>query len=228
MTLDPPLGLYLLAAFLLFFSHAIPSAPGLRSYLMDSLGTRTFRTLYSLLSLVVLAFFVWAYLNYDAGDWIFEPPVWAAHLAVSFMPLVFFLVLGRVMTPLGELQAPKAARGIYLLIRFPGSSGLLIWSLLHLLATGDLKRVVLFATMAAISLFALLKNNWVLAKAQTPDARYFRQTTSNIPLAGLLAATSRGQVAQELWKPLILAFLFYGLGLWLHPFVFGVDPLYWI
>jgi|TARA_R110002072_G_scaffold237600_2_gene394973 uncharacterized membrane protein len=228
MTAESGAGLYIFSAFLLFVSHAVPSAPGVRDRLLAGLGDRAFRVIYSLLSLLVLVFFVWTYRGYDGALWLFEPLQGAAFLAVGLMPIAFFLVLGRLLTPLGDLQRPKAVRGIYALIRFPGSSGLLLWSLLHLGATGDLKRVVFFATMALISLYALLKNNWVLARATTAEARAFRWASSNVPFRAVLRGRVPGHCLVAIWQPLVVGLLGYALVLWLHPLLFGVNPLAWL
>ena len=56
---------------------------------------------------------------------------------------------------------------------------MLIWAGLHLAATGDLKRVALFATMAAIALFAIVKNEWVLRRSPRAEARAFRLASSS-------------------------------------------------
>ncbi|MCI0429053.1 MAG: hypothetical protein L0210_00715 [Rhodospirillales bacterium] len=114
---------------------------------------------------------------------------------------------------------------IYRITRFPGSTGLLIWAGLHLAATGDLRRVVLFATMAAIALFAILKNDWVLRRADSSEARGFRAATSVVPFAAIIAGRQRLASGEIGWRFPVVALLPYAALLLAHPLLFEVDPL---
>ena len=227
-----PTLLYLASAVLLFLSHAVPSWPGVRPALLGRLGRPGFIALHSLLSVVTLTLFVIAYRDADTAGHLFFPADGAAKLAVVLMPLAFILMVARVTTKFGEPPAPRPAAGIYRITRFPGSVGLLLWALLHLQATGDARRVILFATMAAIALFAMVKNDWVLRRSPSPQATAFRAETSAVPFAAILSGRQRlswraawgeigpGRVAGGL--------ALYAAILHAHPLVFGVDPLYWL
>lgn len=224
--MDSAFALYLAAAAFLFVSHAVPSAPGLRPVLIERLGRRLYMTLYALLSIVALAAFVWTYRLVSPDFWVFVPPVWAAHLAVAAMPVAFVLVIARLTSPFGSLAEPKPAQGIYRICRFPGSSGLLLWACLHLLATGDGRRFILFATMAVIAGYALAKNARLLDRADSEAARRFRRETSLLPFAAILAGRQRLALGESAWR-VLLGLVLYVAMLALHPLVFGVDPLYW-
>jgi uncharacterized membrane protein len=200
---------YLLAALVLFASHAIPSWPGVRKALMARLGRAGFMAFHSVLSAAALALFVHAWRGAGAMDGlVFQPVPAAAPLAVALMPVAFILVALRLTTPFGT------ACGVYRLVRFPGSLGLLLWSVLHILATGDIRRVILFATMAAMALFAMVKNGWVLRRDGGIGAA--------VPAGGLC------QAWREIgwWRPLA-GLAAWGLVLASHATIFGVDPLYW-
>lgn len=219
---------YLASAVLLFASHAIPSWPGVRPALLGRLGRPGFIALHSLLSLVTLTLFVLAYRAADTAGHLFFPADGAAKLAVALMPVAFFLMVARVTTPFGEPPAPRPPAGIYRITRFPGSVGLLLWALLHLQATGDARRFILFATMAAIALFAMVKNDWVLRHSPSPDAAAFRAQTSAVPFAAILTGHQR-LVGREIgFGRLLGALALYAAILYAHPLVFGVDPLYWL
>lgn len=220
--------LYLASAVLLFASHAIPSWPGVRPALLGRLGRPGFIALHSLLSVATLALFVIAYQGADTAGHLFFPADGAAKLTAALMPAALFLMLARVTTKFGEPPAPLPAAGIYRITRFPGSMGLLLWALLHLQATGDARRFILFATMAAIALFAMVKNDWVLRHSPSPAAAAFRAETSAVPFAAILSGRQR-----RVWREIGLgrvagALLLYAAILHAHPLVFGVDPLYWL
>jgi uncharacterized membrane protein len=110
--------------------------------------------------------------------------------------------------------------------RHPGSIGLLIWAGLHLATTGDLKRVIFFATMGAIALFAIAKNEWVLRRATDGESRSFLAASSLVPFAAL-AADWRLLLGEIGWRIPALALAAYAATLLLHPLLFGADPLDW-
>jgi uncharacterized membrane protein len=215
----------LLAATLLFLSHAAPSWPGVRPALIARLGRPGFIALHSLGSLATLALFVLAYRAADGGEILFTPAGWAAPLVVVAMPLVFLLLIARITTRFGALDAPNPPRGIYRISRCPGSLGLLVWALLHLNATGDGRRVVLFVTMAAIALFAIVKNEIVLSRS--PDGQAFRAATRLLPwpapIGGWILAL--GEIG---WARLAGGVAAYVAMLTAHPWLFGVNPLFWL
>ncbi len=216
---------FIAAALGLFASHAVLSAPGVRPALIRSLGRSGFQALHAAVSVIALAVFAWAYAAFDANRMLYAPLPGSGPGAVLLMPIAFLLVAGRLMTPFGELAAPKPPHGIYRITRFPGSTGLLIWAGLHLAATGDLRRVVLFATMAAIALFAILKNDWVLRRADNSEARGFRAATSVVPFAAIIAGRQRLASGEIGWRFPVVALLPYAALLLAHPLLFEVDPL---
>ncbi|WP_448204364.1 NnrU family protein [Azospirillum sp. sgz302134] len=215
-----------LAALFLFVSHAVPSWPGVRPALIARLGRGGFVALHSLGSLLALGLFVWAYREAGGGALLFEPARWAAPLVVALMPVAFLLIVARITTKFGEPDAPNPPAGIYRVTRFPGSMGLLLWALLHLQATGDGRRVVLFATMAAIALFAMAKNDWLLRR--TDAGRAFRAQTSALPFAAILQGRQRLAAGEIGWTRLLGALAAYAAMIVIHPWIFGVSPLYWL
>ncbi|MBP2228268.1 putative membrane protein [Azospirillum agricola] len=215
----------LLSALLLFLSHAVPSWPGVRPALMARMGRPGFMALHSLGSLLTLGLFVLAYRAADGGGVLFVPAGWAAPLVALVMPLAFLLLVARVTTRFGTLDAPDPPRGIYRITRCPGSLGLLLWALAHLNATGDERRVVLFATMAAIALFAIVKNDTVLRR--NAGGRAYRAETSAVPFLALPGGL-RAALAEFGWLRLAGGLAAYAAMLAVHPWLFGVSPLYWM
>jgi len=216
--------LHLLAAALLVLGHAVPSAPGLRERLIAGLGRGGFVALHSGISLATLAFLVWTYLRVESVV-LYWPPEALRWAAVALMPLAFLLLAGRIATPFGELRQPRAPRGIYRLCRFPGAFGLLLWALLHLGATGDSARVVLFGAMASIALWSLLKNEILLRRAGTAAAARFHAGTSLLPGLAILAGRQSWPRGELGWRWPAAALAAWLALLLLHPLLFRVDPL---
>ncbi len=215
-----------LAALFLFASHALPSWPGVRPALIARMGRGGFVALHSLGSTLALILFVWAYREAAGGALLFTPAGWAAALVVALMPVAFLLVVARVTSKAGHPEAPNPPVGIYRITRYPGSLGLLLWALLHFQATGDGRRVVLFGTMAAIALFAMAKNDWVLRRSEA--GRAYRTETSVLPFAAILAGRQRLALGEIGWGRPLAGLAAYAGMIAVHPLLFGIDPLYWL
>ncbi len=215
--------IYSASALFLFLSHAVLSAPVVRPALKARLGRRTFLAVHSAVSLLALAIFIWAYRIVGSGPQIFVPEDWVRVLAIAIMPVAVLFVIGRITTPAGEPVEPVPPRGIYRATRAPGAIGLILWALLHLINTGDGRRVALFATMTAIALFALIKNEWLRRGGKEP---YFEETSLIPFLAMARGRQSWRQMFAELGASRLgLAVVIYFALLLLHPWVLGVDPL---
>jgi uncharacterized membrane protein len=153
-----------------------------------------------------------AYRAADPGVWLYTRPAFAPLLAVLLMPFALLLIVGRLTT---TVATPPV--GIDRLTSVPGSTGALIWALLHLLNLGGGRQVVLFTGMAAIALLALIKHH----SLALPE----RRRVGWIPALGVLRGRERLVWREIGWWRLALALLLYAGLLWLHPLVFGRDPL---
>lgn len=199
------------AVLLLVASHAVPVHAAVRRALTGRLGLRGFRILHSLVSVLALAAVVAAYRQAEPGLWIWYPAFEARWLTIGVMLPVTALLVGRFT------QRPaEEPYGVYRITTTPGSMAVLLWSLGHLAAVGDQRRVILFAGMLAIALVSLVRNAGVARP---------RGLLGTIPFARILLGRERlvpGETGA--WRP-ALALLLYAALLALHPLVFGVDPL---
>lgn len=212
---------YIAALAAMVLSHAVLSAPGVRPLLVRRLGRPGFIAVYSAVSFGALAALVWTYLTVDSGPWLFEPPTSAPLAAVVIMPLAVFLVVGRITTPYGAPEAPLAPAGIYRVCRYPGSVGLLIWALLHLINFGDARRALLFGVMALISILALVKNDRLRRRADDGHL----DDTRIVPFSAIFAARQEMPWREIAWWRFALAAAIYLALLLGHPWLLGADPL---
>jgi uncharacterized membrane protein len=202
-----------LATLFLIASHIVPGMPQTRARLIEALGRRAFLTLYSAVSIAALVLVVWSYRAADPGVWLYFPPAEAKTFAVLAMPIPLFLLVGRLTTP------PRSAEpvGIYRITTVPGSLSVLLWTLLHLASLGGARQVIVFAGMAAIALFALVKN-W---RAATPA----RRQAGILPFSGIVRGHQRFEWSEIGWGRLLLTVALWVALLLLHPVVIGPDPL---
>ncbi len=219
---------YIATCLLMFVSHAVPSAPGVRPWLIERLGGPAFVSLYSTISLLVSGLFIWGYLSVDAGSSLYSPMPFAPQVAFVVMPLALFLMIGRITSPFGVQDTPLSPQGIYRICRFPGSFGILLWSMVHLLATGDAKRVIAFSTFALIALYALVKNQIVLARSPSEEGRRYLTETSIFPFAASFSGRQTVNFDEIGWRRFLLTTGIFFLLLFLHPVVLGVNPIYWL
>lgn len=207
------MALLVVATILLVASHVAPSAPGVRERLIDALGRRGFQVGYSVISLLALGLLIWAYRAAGPQPWLYTPSSATRVVALAVMPFATFLVTARLTTR----PEPDRAVGIYRVTAVPGSLGVLLWTLVHLLNVGEARGVVVFAGLAIMTLVALVKN-LMLAGPAHRDVGW-------LPLAAIM----RGRevlVWREIgWWRLGLALLLYAVLLYLHPIVVGRDPL---
>ena len=224
------LNLNIAALFLIGTHFGIASTP-LRSELIERVGERLYRLLYSLLAVVAL---VWLITAWSTAPFV---PLWSAgpglrHLAIALMPLAFLLVVCAVTSPnptvIGQRPDPDAATpavGIIRVTRHPFMWGVALWAFLHLLANGDQASLVLFGTFVVLALAGTVLIDARRLRESAPGWGVFLQATSNLPLAAILQHRQRFAPREiGLWR-VALALALYVLFVWLHPFLFGVSPL---
>ena len=198
---------------LVISSHVVPSAPGLRERLIDTFGRSGFYAGYSLISLLTLGLLIWAHRAAGPQPWLYTPSPAARIIALVGMLLATFLVTARLTTR----APPDGPHGIYRVSSVPGSLGVLLWALVHLLTLGEARAVVVFAGLAAMTLIALVKN-LALAGPAYRDVGW-------LPFAGIMRGREIFRWGEIGWWRIGVALLVYASLLYLHPIVIGRDPL---
>lgn len=219
----------LLTALAVFLAlHSVPAIPPIRAGAIAMLGQRIYLGLYSLVSVLVLAWVFQAALSTDYIP-LWEPAGWQAKVALVTAPIGMFLVLAGLASanPLSiTLRQNTGPGAITTITRHPVLWGFLFWSLGHLVPNGDLRSLVLFGGLAlfTVSGFALLDRRarkrlagrWVqMAKA-----------SSLMPFAAALSGRNRLRVDEPLLLSVLASAALTG---WLlsggHAVLFGADPL---
>src|SRR5438552_17635066 len=150
-----PMAMLALAAAVFLATHYISSTP-LRSGLVALLGENTYLGLDTIVSLVTLAWMIWAYVkaSYErlwVGD---EFKVWA----VVLMPVSLVLIAcGALIRNPSAVRQERAVRymdeprGILRVTRHPILWGIALWAAVHLISRGDTASLIFFGGFLLIA-----------------------------------------------------------------------------
>lgn len=216
---------FALAYIVFFLSHSLPVRPPLRPWLQARLGASGFTLAYSALSFAVLAWLIGA-----AGSaphvalWDWAP--WQAHVPLVVMGpvcLILALSIGRP-NPFSfggsrNDQFDPARPGIVRLSRHPLLLALTLWAAAHVVPNGDLAHVILFGTFAAFALLGGRLFDRRKRREMGPEWQRMRDRVLDGPFLCLPASWQRLATRIAIGIGLYVALL------WLHPWLFGVDPL---
>ncbi|MDX1400741.1 MAG: NnrU family protein [Kiloniellales bacterium] len=174
--------------------HFLLSSLAVRRPLVEKLGLRIFRLLYSMVMLVAFIAMVEAYASAPFLP-IWRPPEYFNWVPVVVMPFAcFFLVAGlttKGVTALGGealAESPQApAKGVYSITRHPFLWAVGLWALSHLLVRGDFSSIFMMGGLAFLAFFGMahidLRREVELGAAWGPT----KLTTSRIPFAAILS-----------------------------------------
>jgi uncharacterized membrane protein len=222
-----------LVASAVFFAvlHLGVSGTRLRDGLVSKLGEGPYMGLFSLASAGGLAALAWTYSQAPRTTWWVAPgPM--LHLTPALMAVsVWFVVLG-LTTPSptltlmdGLLEREDAARGILRITRHPMLAGFALWSIWHLVINGDGASVVLFSSLAVVSVAGPPSIDRKRRRKHGPRWDVFAARTSIVPFAAI--ATGRNRlVGSEIpaWQWLVAAGTYVAL-VAAHPVLFGVSAI---
>jgi uncharacterized membrane protein len=218
-----------LVAFLI--AHMIPAAPPVRARLTKALGRRGYLLLYSMVSVVLLA---WIMIAARRAPYValWDPAPWQWWTALLLMPLALFLLLAGLaaVNPLsvslrqaGSGQRPS---GIAAVTRHPVLWGFGLWVFAHIPPNGHLVAVILFGIMA---LLAFAGMRIVDLKAQGRLGGQWHAMAQHSPVVPLATPASRRALAQLEPRTLLMGIAALALFAWFvldgHARLIGLDPL---
>lgn len=140
------MALLILGLVLFLGVHLLPTLPAVRGGLVARFSEQRYKRLFSLASAAGLVVIVagFAHAGPGARETIFAPV--PAAIAIAPIAMVVSFVLFAAANMKGHLRHA---------LKHPMLLGLLIWSLVHLLANGDLRSTVLFGAFLAYALVDL-------------------------------------------------------------------------
>ena len=185
--------LILIAGLIVFFAvHLVRVvAPDLRESQIAA-NPRRWRGLYSLASLAGFALIVWGWIVFrpEAPE-VYMPPEWGRHVASALVAPAFILIVAAYQ-PAGYIKK---------WVKHPMITGVVLWSIGHLLANGDLASVLVFGSFLA---YAIVDRIAVIPRGD-PAPLVKRPRSDLVAIVAGLA-------------------VFAIFGFWLHGWLFGVSP----
>jgi uncharacterized membrane protein len=203
--------------------HFGVSGTRLRDALTRKLGEGPYRGLFSLASLVGLAWVIYAYRRAPLI------PTWG--LLLGFRPaayvLVFiaflFAVIG-VLTPsptrvgMESKLGPEMARGMVRITRHPFLWGVGLWAATHLVANGDVASLILFGTLLVLAMGGTASIDAKRRRKFPEQWQKFAQATSSVPFAAIARGGNRlAPALAEIgaWR-ILAALVLYAVAFYLH------------
>ena len=209
--------------------HSIPALPPMRASLVGLVGHRAYIALYSIASVIALAWLFRAALQLDYVE-VWAPAPWQAWVTLVLAPIGIFLVLAGLFSAnpfsISFRKTRDNADAIVGVTRHPVLWGFLFWSLAHLAPNGDLRSLLLFGGLALFSAFGFLMLEKRAKKRWGARWEALSGNSSVLPFAAILG----GRASLRLDAPIAAAVLAAVLvTAWLllggHAALFGADPL---
>lgn len=166
-----------------------------RTQMLQRLGEKPWKGLYSLVSLIGFALIIWGYglARYDLVV-LWQPPVAMRHIA-SLLTLASFILLTAAYVPGNSIKAR---------LRHPMILGVKLWAFAHLLANGMLADLVLFG---AFLLWAVLDYRAARERDREQSISY-----------------GQGKLMPSIVAVVIGTLLWAAFAFWLHRWWIGVAP----
>ena len=185
--------IWIIAGVLLWsLTHFIPSlARPFRESTIARLGNNAYRGVFSLLILVSIGLIVLGWRN-TPEVYIYHLPQWSRPVGFLLMILSFILF--------GAANYPTAIKRS---IRHPMLTGMIVWSISHLITNGTSRALVLFGGLGLWALAEILLINAREGAYAPPDAPGFKQEAKGLAISAII----------------------FIVVLFLHPYFSGVSPL---
>ena len=169
--------------------HLTPAlAPRFRTRLTDNLGERIYKSLFAILSIASIVLMVYGWKALEPGL-VVAPPTVARPVAGVLVLVALILFV-----------APYLQTNIKRVLRHPQLTGVLLWSIAHLFANGDVRSIILFGVLGLWAIAEMILINRRDVAWAKPD---------RVPVAKDVITATVGVVL-------------YGGLLFAHPYLSGV------
>lgn len=203
--------------------HFAVSGTRLRDVLTGVLGEKPYRGLFSLASIIGIAWMIYAYRHAPLI------PTWG--FVAGFRPVAYvlvfiaflFAVIG-IMTPsptqvgMESKLDPAMARGMVRITRHPFLWGVGLWAATHLVVNGDQASLILFGTLLVLAIGGTAAIDAKRRRKFPEKWPSFAQATSSVPFVAIARGGSRlGPALAEIgpWR-VLAAVVLYAVALYLH------------
>ena len=226
----------LIAAAAVFIAiHLLVSGTTLRNTITARIGEGPYMGLFSLTSVGVLAWLIFAYAGArsseaNAAFWGVTVPLRWVQVGLMLVSLLFVVIGLATPTPTsvkqeGALDREDVARGMLRITRHPFLWGVAIWGFGHLLVNGDIASLILFGAMLVLAIFGTSSIDAKRKRALGDKWDAFAARTSNVPFAAIAAGRQSLSLGEIGWWRISLGVLVWAALLFAHPYAFGVPAL---
>ena len=212
-------------------SHIVLSSGPLRAALVERIGEKVFRGLYSA---VASAGLVWLVIAFNIAPYVelWADAAWARYVPLAVVPFAaVLLVCGattRSATAIGgevDAQAANPAPGIMKVTRHPVLWGIALWALAHIPPNGDARSLILFGAFAMLAFAGMVQIDRKREKSMGAAWGPIALTTSVLPFAAMLSGRAKVRLGEiGAWRILAGLALYLALAL-AHLPVIGKSPL---
>ena len=210
-------------------THLGVSSTKVRDHIVDMIGEKVYLVIYSLVALVSLVYFIWIYLETPRYDYLWMPNpdlYWFAKLS---MPLACVLLVGAFMvrnpSNVGEVlsdgdDVSKLVTGVVCITRHPFQWAIILWGIGHVTANGDIASIIFFSIFVLLSGAGSILLDFKKSKQLGESWRQYELLTSNVPFIALVKGRTSLRL-EELYMPVALGLLLYGLMYYFHEMLTG-------
>jgi uncharacterized membrane protein len=220
--------LLILAALVWIAIHLGLAGTTLRDAVVRRIGERSFRGVFSLLSIVALVCLVRAW-SAAPSTVLWVAPGWLRWLLVLAMLPAFVLfvasVSGRNPTLIGSADGgAQPPRGVIRVTRHPMLWSFAIWAGVHVVGGGDTAAIVFFGAFLVTALAGMPSIDAKLARRDSGTWQAVSAATSIVPFGAIAQGRNRFVVSEVGWLTPSIAVVAWIVILPAHPWLFGVAP----
>ena len=210
-------------------THLGVSSTKVRDHIVDMIGEKVYLLIYSLVALVFLVYFIWIYLETPRYDYLWMPNPDLYWLAKLSMPLACVLLVGAFMvrnpSNVGEVLSDgdvgsKLVTGVVCITRHPIQWAIILWGIGHVTANGDIASIIFFSIFVLLSGAGSILLDFKKSKQLGESWRQYELLTSNVPFVALVKGRTSLRL-EELYMPVALGLLLYGLMYYFHEMLTG-------
>ena len=213
--------------------HLLIAGSPLRKTIVGVIGEGPYMGLFSLASVAAIVWLAMAYGGArGTGEVFWATPNWARHAQMLIQLLAMLLIVPGLTTPNptsvkqeGALDRANPVQGMLRITRHPFLWGVALWAIGHLLVKGDAPSLILFGSLALLSIAGTVSIDAKRKTALGERWNSFSTQTSNIPFAAIAAGRQQLRLGEIGWWRPLLAVVIYVAVIALHPLVIGVRAM---
>ncbi len=215
--------------------HLLVSGTRLRDALTARIGDGAYMAMFSLASVVGLAWLGFAFAQgrgaaWNTAYWNLTPITRAVQIGLQLLAML--LIVPGLATPNptsvrqeGALERPDVVKGMLRITRHPFLWGVALWAAGHLIVNGDRASIVLFGSLLLLALFGTASIDAKRRRALGATWDGFAAQTSNVPFGAILSGRQNLSLGEIGWWRLALGVAIWAALLFGHPYLFGVAAL---